>query len=383
MPGKENTITKNTFCFKDVFKKITEKTSPLAPTGDNMFDIILALVPAAIWGVVVFGFNAALILLVTTVTALILEFLWNFIFKNPQTIALLSAGAIGLMLGMCLPSTLPFWMAILVTVLAFGFKHLFVSFNTYPTNFIVLPRVILSIAFPAAMTKFIVPFTPDAVAAATPLASVYGEATAPSIKMAFFGIHSGSIGETSVFFLLIGAAYLIIRRIINPTVPLCFIGSVALLSLISGQNALLAIFSGGLVFAAFFIATDVYTQPQTLLGKIIFGLSLGVVTFIIRFFDILPEGIGCAIIIVTLINFGIKMLVKYKVCDFIKTKIKQFTQSKFYNTLIKKFCCFKGITTKFCKNAIEKLKSFLVIIKEFFMSITKKIMEIIRNIKHK
>ena len=365
MPGKENNIIKRVLNFKDVFKKLNEKSFPLTPTNDNMFDVILALIPAAIFGVVVFGFNAALILLITTATALILEFLWNYIFKKPQLTSLLSAGAIGLMLGMCLPSTLPFWMAILITVLAFGFKHLFVFYNLYPTNFIVLPRIILSAIFPVAMTKFIVPFTPDAVATATPLASIYGEAAAPSIKMAFFGIHSGSIGETSVFFLLIGAIYLIIRRIINPTVPLCFIGSVALLSLISGQNALLAILSGGLVFAAFFIATDFYTQPQTLMGKIIFGLSLGVVTFIIRFFDILPEGIGCAIIIVTLVNFGIKMFVKYKTCDFIKAKIKQFMDSEFYKDLAKEF------------------KQFISTIKDLFKSITQRIMDIIRNIKHK
>ena len=353
MPDKEKNMPIKSFNLKEAFLNFYNKLNEITTLKDisieTLVDFIVALIPAAILGAVIFGWYAALILTITTATAILLEFLWNLIFKKPQTLGLLSAAATGLLLGMCLPPTVPFWVAILISFIAILAKQIFLLIKQAPLNYIALARVALVIIFPAIMTKFVTPFSLDAISAATPLASIYGDAaSATTVKEAFFGIHGGCIGETSVFFLLIGGIYLIIKRIVDPIVPVFFIGSFALASLIAGQNLLLSIFGGGLILAALFIATESATLPRSIIGKIAFGVGCGIITFIIRFFGILAEGVSCAILIVSLLNYCINLLIKYNAFEFLKEKAQIIFTKEF----------FKGVLNKITA-LFQKVKSFL------------------------
>ena len=169
------------------------------------------------------------------------------------------------------------------------------------------------VSFSGAMTKFIEPVS-DAVCSATPLVST----EAVSAKNLFFGMHSGCIGETSSFLLLVGGIYLVIRRVISPVIPVCFIGTVAILSLISGESLAVSVFGGGLMLGAIFMATDYTTTPTTTLGKAVFGLGCGLFTFLIRQFGSLPEGVSYSILIMNILVPYIDKLTLRKPFGYIK-----------------------------------------------------------------
>lgn len=291
-------------------------------TQGIMLDVIIALLPAAVFGCVIFGWRSAAVLAVTTASAILFEFLWNLIFKKPQTVGDLSAIVTGLILGMNLPSTIPFWMAIIGSFIAIIIvKQFFGGIGHNFANPAITARIALMVSFPAAMTKYVTPLAVDTVTSATPLAAIYGDATSTTtLKEAFFGLQSGCIGETSAFLLIVGGLYLVIRRVINPVIPACFIGTVALASLIAGQNVGLAVFSGGLMLGSIFMATDYTTSPTTNWGKVIFGIGCGLITFVIRQFASLPEGVSYSILLMNILVPYINRLTERKPFGFIKVK---------------------------------------------------------------
>lgn len=291
-------------------------------TQGIMLDVIIALLPAAVFGCVIFGWRSAAVLAVTTASAILFEFLWNLIFKKPQTVGDLSAIVTGLILGMNLPSTIPFWMAIIGSFIAIIIvKQFFGGIGHNFANPAITARIALMVSFPAAMTKYVTPLAVDTVTSATPLAAIYGDATSTTtLKEAFFGLQSGCIGETSAFLLIVGGLYLVIRRVINPVIPACFIGTVALASLIAGQNVGLAVFSGGLMLGSIFMATDYTTSPTTNWGKVIFGIGCGLITFVIRRFASLPEGVSYSILLMNILVPYINRLTERKPFGFIKVK---------------------------------------------------------------
>lgn len=291
-------------------------------TQGIMLDVIIALLPAAVFGCVIFGWRSAAVLAITTGSAVLFEFLWNSLCKKPQTVGDLSAIVTGLILGMNLPATIPFWMAIIGSFIAIVIvKQFFGGIGHNFANPAMTARIALMVSFPAAMTKFITPFAVDTVSSATPLASIYGNATSTvTIKEAFFGLQGGCIGETSAFLLIVGGLYLVIRRVINPIIPACFIGTVALASLIAGQNIGLAVFSGGLMIGAIFMATDYTTSPTTNWGKVVFGVGCGLITFIIRQFSSLPEGVSYSILLMNILVPYINRLTARKPFGYIKVK---------------------------------------------------------------
>lgn len=291
-------------------------------TQGIMLDVIIALVPAAIFGCVVFGWRAALVLAVCVASCFIFEFLWNIIFKKQQSAFDLSAIVTGLLLGMNLPSTIPLWMAVVGSFVAIVIvKQLFGGIGHNFANPAMTARIVLMVSFPVAMTSYIEPFTVDAVSSATPLAALYGDAaSAVTVKDAFFGIQGGCIGETSAFLLIIGGLYLVLRRVINPIIPVCFIGTVALASLIAGQNVGLCVLSGGLMLGAIYMATDYTTSPTTNLGKAIFGICCGLITFIIRNFGALPEGVSYSILLMNILTPYINRLTTRKPFGYVKVK---------------------------------------------------------------
>lgn len=291
-------------------------------TQGIMLDVLIALIPASVYGCVIFGWRAALVLAVTVGSSFIFEYLWNVILKKPQSAFDLSALVTGLILGLNLPSTIPLWMAVIGSFIAIIIvKQFFGGIGHNFANPAMTARIALMVSFPAAMTAYAEPFTYDVLTSPTPLASVYGgEAQAFSVKDFFFGVQRGCIGETTAFLLILGGLYLIIRRVINPIIPVCFVGTVALGALVAGQNIGLAVFSGGLMLGAIFMATDYTTSPTTNWGKVIFGIGCGLITVIIRNFGALPEGVSYSILLMNILTPYINRLTTRKPFGFVKAK---------------------------------------------------------------
>lgn len=273
-------------------------------TSGIMLDVIIALLPAAVFGCFLFGWNAILVLVTTIATAVIAEAVWNLVLHKKQTIGDLSAVLTGLLLGMNLSSETPIWIAAIGSVVAIiVVKQMFGGLGFNFANPAMTARIVLLVSFAGQMSNYVSPI--DAVTTATPLAS---EITFTA-KQLFFGMHGGAIGETSSFLLIIGGVYLMLRRVIKPIIPVAFIGTVAITSLIANpQEIALSVFGGGLMLGAIFMATDYVTSPTTNLGKLIFGIGCGLITFVIRQFAALPEGVSYAILLMNILTPHINRL---------------------------------------------------------------------------
>ena len=300
---------------------LTVASSPHIKRPDTtrgiMSDVVIALAPAATYGCILFGLRALAVLITSVSVAVLCEFLWNKALKKPNTIKDMSAVVTGLLLGMNLPPTLPLWQAAIGSAAAIiVVKQMFGGLGKNFANPAIAARIILLVSFPASMTRFTEPVS-DAVTSATPLA---GTAGTLSFKTLFFGMHAGSIGETSAFLLIVGGLYLVIRRVITPIIPVCFIGTVALLSLISGESVMLSVFGGGLILGAVFMATDYTTSPTTSLGKAVFAVGCGIITFVIRKFGSLPEGVSYSILLMNILVPHINRFTLSKPFGFEKVK---------------------------------------------------------------
>ena len=300
---------------------LTVASSPHIKSPDTtrgiMSDVVIALAPAATYGCILFGLRALAVLITSVSVAVLCEFLWNKALKKPNTIKDMSAVVTGLLLGMNLPPTLPLWQAAIGSAAAIiVVKQMFGGLGHNFANPAIAARIILLVSFPASMTRFTEPVS-DAVTSATPLA---GTAGTLSFKTLFFGMHAGSIGETSAFLLIVGGLYLVIRRVITPIIPVCFIGTVALLSLISGESVMLSVFGGGLILGAVFMATDYTTSPTTPLGKAVFAVGCGIITFVIRKFGSLPEGVSYSILLMNILVPHINRFTLSKPFGFEKVK---------------------------------------------------------------
>ncbi len=300
---------------------LTVASSPHIKRPDTtrgiMSDVVIALAPAATYGCILFGLRALAVLITSVSVAVLCEFLWNKALKKPNTIKDMSAVVTGLLLGMNLPPTLPLWQAAIGSAAAIiVVKQMFGGLGHNFANPAIAARIILLVSFPASMTRFTEPVS-DAVTSATPLA---GTAGTLSFKTLFFGMHAGSIGETSAFLLIVGGLYLVIRRVITPIIPVCFIGTVALLSLISGESVMLSVLGGGLILGAVFMATDYTTSPTTSLGKAVFAVGCGIITFVIRKFGALPEGVSYSILLMNILVPHINRFTLSKPFGFEKVK---------------------------------------------------------------
>lgn len=280
-------------------------------TRGIMSDVIIALLPAAVYGCILFGWKAVLVLVTTVATAVAAEAIWNLLLHKKQTVGDMSAVLTGLLLGMNLSSQTPLWIAAIGSIVAIiVVKQMFGGLGFNFANPAITARIVLLVSFASQMSNFVTPF--DAVTSATPLSeiskpissmTVLGNfGTGEILKRLFCGMHGGTIGETSSFLLIIGGIYLILRRVIKPIIPLAFIGTVAVASFIAGDNLAVAVFGGGLMLGAIFMATDYVTSPTTDLGKLIFGIGCGLITFVIRHFGSLPEGVSYSILIMNILT---------------------------------------------------------------------------------
>lgn len=272
-------------------------------TQKIMLFVIISLVPALIGGFITFGLRAFIVTFVCILSSVIFEALTRIIMKRNQSISDLSAAVTGLLLAMNLPVTIPLWEAVIGSFVAVVIaKQLFGGLGQNFVNPAILGRIVLMLSFTADMTTWAVPKywkenSADIVTGATPLVSK----NASYIDL-FTGNTGGCIGEVCAAGLIIGGLFLIFTKIISPAAPFAFIGTLALLEIIAGNDPVYHILSGGLLLGAFFMATDYVTTPITSKGKLIFGAGCGIITFVIREFGGYPEGVSFSILLMNIIT---------------------------------------------------------------------------------
>ena len=285
-------------------------------TAAIMRDVVLALLPAAMAGTVIFGLRSLAVIAACCIGCVGFEYLFNLICKKPQTIGDFSALVTGLILALNLPAHTPIWQCLIGSLFAIVIvKGLFGGLGCNPVNPAITARVFMLVSFGALATPAF-PKIVDTVSGATPLAMM-AQGEEPAIRDLLFGLHGGAIGETCTLALLLGLTYLLVRRIITWHIPVALVGSVYLLSYFFGGmdagSALILVLSGGLLLGAFFMATDYVTSPTTSAGKLIFGLGAGVLTFLIRRYGIYPEGVSFAILFMNILTPYIDAATKHKI----------------------------------------------------------------------
>ncbi len=299
------------------FYELTISSSPHVhspvTTQTIMRDVLIALVPALLGSVWFFGFRALTVTLVSIAAAMFFEWGWCKLLKVSCKVYDLSAAVTGMLLAFVCPVTVPYWMIILGDFFAIILvKMLFGGLGRNIVNPALAGRAFM-FSWPVAMSTWIkvgfgnaasVLNPVDITTAATPLANMHqGMMPEASIAQIFWGEVGGCIGETSVFLLLIGFGYLLVRKVITARIPVAYIATVAVLTFLfpMGNNPridwmLAQVFGGGLMLGAIFMATDYVTSPLTKLGQIVYGIGCGVLTVLIRYFGGYNEGVSYAIL---------------------------------------------------------------------------------------
>lgn len=284
-----------------------------------MYTVILALMPALVWSIFMFGFDAVRVILVSVISCVAIEYLiQRYVMKKEPQITDGSAVITGILLAFNVPSSLSWWIIILGALVAIGIgKMSFGGLGNNPFNPAILGRVFLLISFPAQMTTWpaSIHSAVDATTTATPLAILKhgiksGQsmvnilADLPSKMDLLYGNMSGSLGEISAVMLLLGFLYLLTKKVITWHIPVFIIGTVFIFQgilFLANPNVFIdpifSILTGGLLLGAIFMATDMVTSPMTVNGQLIYGIGIGVITVLIRNFGSYPEGVSFAILI--------------------------------------------------------------------------------------
>lgn len=303
-------------------KKLIVSTSPHikspVTTQNIMLDVLIALAPATVMAVVLFGLRALLIIGVCVVTAVVSELLFNLINKRKQTVLDLSATVTGLLLALNLPLTATVWQCIVGSIFAIiVVKCLFGGLGHNFANPAITARIFLLLSFSTTIAGGTSPQLVDVVASATPLAAIKDGAThqLPSLLHMLIGLRGGAIGEVCSIALIVGYIYLVVKKVIHFETPLIFVATVFLLSwLIKGDItiALYQVLGGGLLLGAIFMATDYVTTPINRVGKMVFALGCGLITVLIRFYGNYPEGVSFSILLMNILSPYIEKLCKKK-----------------------------------------------------------------------
>ena len=269
-----------------------------------MLDVVLALLPALCVGIGVLGWRSLVVTLISVAAAVGAEWLFSVLTKSRNTTIDGSAMVTGLLLAMTLPHTVPYWMAAVGSIFAIiVVKMLCGGLGQNIFNPALTARAFLMLIFPVGLTRYV---GVDGVSAATPLHHMVMPALPEqTIMQMFLGSvnRPGSIGEISALALLIGGAYLVYRKVISVRIPAAYIGTVAVLALVTCKTGTplewmaYQVLSGGLLLGAIFMATDYATSPATPVGQIIYGVGCGVLTVFFRYFGLFPEGVTYAILI--------------------------------------------------------------------------------------
>ena len=284
-------------------------------TNRIMLDVVIALLPALIAGTIVLGIEALGVALVCVVSAVASEWLYAAVTKTRQTIVDGSAVVTGLLLAMTLPTTVPYWQAAIGSAFAIiVVKALCGGLGQNIFNPALAARAFLMLVWPSSLVRYhalnvdtvssSTMASVDGITAATPLHHMVMPALPEeSLVDMFIGNIPGSIGEISKLALLIGCAYLVIRKVISVRIPVSYLGTVAALTLIFSKTGdpvswmLYSLLGGGVMLGAIFMATDYATSPATPVGQIVYGIGCGVLTVLFRYFGLYPEGVTYAILI--------------------------------------------------------------------------------------
>ena len=311
-------------------KKLIVSPSPHIHGGEStsrlMRDVLIALAPAFVVSVIVYGVNSLIVTLTAAASCVLFEFLiQKFILRGPLTINNWSAALTGVLLAFNLPSTIPLWMVAVGSLAAIGVgKMSFGGLGRNPFNPALVGRVFLLISFPVQMTTF-PPVTADAASGATPLgllsaamksgASYRETMSAIPYEEMFLGIRSGSLGEIAAFALILGFIYLLWRKVITWHIPVAVVATMAVFSGIFHAanpdmyiSPLFHVLAGGTLLGAIFMATDYVTSPMLPKSMIIYAIGIGLITMLIRYFGAYPEGMSFAILIM---NATVPLLNKY------------------------------------------------------------------------
>ena len=271
-----------------------------ATTRKIMGDVLIALCPALIAAIVIFGWRALLVTAVCAAACVFFEWGFEWLCHKESTIGDLSAVVTGVILAYNLPVSIPLWQAVFGCLVAIvAVKQLFGGIGKNFANPALVGRIVLFLGFTSRMTAYVYPdMAVDALASATPLA--VADKTSLNLLDIFLGFHGGMMGEVCVLAILLGFAYLVATRTIEATVPVTIVATVFVLTALntgSPYTALVECMSGGLLFGAVFMATDYVTCPFTTKGKLFYGVFIGLITFLIRHFGSMNEGMSYAILL--------------------------------------------------------------------------------------
>ena len=295
-------------------------------TRNIMLDVVIAMLPATLAGIIIFGLKALWVILTCVASAVLAEFLFNLCARKKQTVGDLSAVVTGLLLALNLSTNVPLWQCAIGSVFAIVVvKGFFGGLGKNIVNPAIAARVFLLLAFASTVAGGAAPVAAELTSSATPLVTLnQGAAASESIKIIdlFLGNHAGAIGETCALALLIGFVYLVARKVIKWYVPASFVATVFVCYMIfGGFNATFAlqhVLAGGLLLGAIFMATDYVTTPITGKGRVLFCVGAGLLTFAIRAFGSYPEGVSIAILTMNLVTPFISDWTKKKTLGGVK-----------------------------------------------------------------
>ncbi|HHY03568.1 MAG TPA: RnfABCDGE type electron transport complex subunit D [Thermoanaerobacterales bacterium] len=280
--------------------KIITTSSPHIHSGDSVQKIMLsvagALMLPTVGGIYFFGFRALNLVIITTIAALLTEAIFQKLRGKDITINDGSALVTGMLLALNLPPGLPYWMAVVGAIIAIALgKQIYGGLGTNPFNPALIGRVFLMISFTTPMTTWINPV--DGTTGATPLQLMKMQGISTDYIKLFIGNIGGSLGETSALLIILGGIYLIYKGYVDWRIPVSYLGTVAILTIVLGHDPIFHLLSGGLMLGAFFMATDMVTTPLSVPGKIIFGIGAGFFTILIRLYGGYPEGVSFSILL--------------------------------------------------------------------------------------
>lgn len=313
-------------------------------TAGIMRDVVIALAPACIFGIYWFGLSALLVLLASVASSVVFEYLWRLVAKKPKVPYECSAIVTGLLIGMNMPSSIPLWIPVVASAFAIiVVKEMFGGLGQNFMNPALGARCFVMLCFTGRMTAYVVEKAEsshlwygaasiDGITSPTPLGALKNleagasVSSAVSLKDMFFGFTGGVIGETSTIAILIGAAYLLFRKVISLRIPVAYIATFAVFALLFGGRGFdpeylaCELCGGGLMLGAWFMATDYVTSPITKTGQIVFGILLGIMTGIIRIASNSSEGVSYSIIF----------------CNLLVPVIERYTMPRAFGVLRKK-----------------------------------------------
>ncbi|MCL2125417.1 MAG: RnfABCDGE type electron transport complex subunit D [Oscillospiraceae bacterium] len=283
-----------------------------ATTSKIMLMVLVAMLPAFVASIFLFGARAALVVVTCAAASVICEWVYEKAMKKPVTINDFSAIVTGVLLAFNLPVNVPLWQAVFGCIVAIILvKQLFGGLGKNFANPAITARIVMFLAFSVSMMKAALPVDAatgasvvDAISGATPLALLARGDTAalPKITDMLLGLRGGALGETCVIALLAGGIFLVATRIIKWHTPVAFIATVFAFTAILGQNPVYHVLSGGLLLGAIFMATDYVTTPQTNAGRLVFGIGAGFLTVVFRIYGSYPEGVSFAILLMNILT---------------------------------------------------------------------------------